>query len=290
MREPFAMEGSQRREVAKRASVAVACRLGVTCDEPIVLKDSNNTIVHLAPAPIVAKVATTTIRDRDARLLERELSVGRYLSVRGAPIAAPTSSVPPGPHRHGATLLTLWELHDHDPDRAIDLPLLAAALKGLHDAFLDYPGELPDYIDQLKRAGDVISHESRTSLLKPDDRAFLQGVQQRLLHDVQSLDIESQPLHGDPHLDGNVLRTPSGPVFIDFEAACIGPKEWDLTALPKDVAEHYLLVDFDLLERLRLARSLCVAAWCWMQPGRAPEVDEAAQFHLAHLRSAMSRP
>ena len=32
------------------------------------------------------------------------------------------------------------------------------------------------------------------------------------------------------------------------------------------------------------AHSFCVAAFCWAQRGRAPEVDEAAQFHLNVLR------
>jgi hypothetical protein len=31
-------------------------------------------------------------------------------------------------------------------------------------------------------------------------------------------------------------------------------------------------------------RSLCVAVWCWAQPERAPEVDEAADVHLRLLR------
>lgn len=40
----------------------------------------------------------------------------------------------------------------------------------------------------------------------------------------------------------------------------------------------------ELLTLLRAAGSLCVAVKCWMQPGRAPEVAEAAQLHLAWLR------
>ncbi len=85
-------------------------------------------------------------------------------------------------------------------------------------------------------------------------------------------------------MDGNVLRTDAGPVFIDFEAACLGPKEWDLTALPLSVAACYPDVDWILLDLLSDARSFTVATWCWMQPGRAPEVREAARHHLERLR------
>ncbi|MCA1671493.1 MAG: aminoglycoside phosphotransferase family protein [Actinobacteria bacterium] len=56
------------------------------------------------------------------------------------------------------------------------------------------------------------------------------------LDSLRDLDLSTQPLHGDPHLDGNCLFTQEGPVFIDFEASCTGPKEWDLTFLPKEVA------------------------------------------------------
>ena len=45
-----------------------------------ILKDSNNTIVHLQPAPIVAKVGTSHFRDAGLESLERELTVARHLA------------------------------------------------------------------------------------------------------------------------------------------------------------------------------------------------------------------
>lgn len=97
---------SDRQRRAIEAASDVARKLGIACSRPTILKDSNNTIVHLAPAPIIAKVGTTTIRQQTAaELLERELSIGLHLAVHNAPIAPPTSSVPQGPHRHGAAVL-----------------------------------------------------------------------------------------------------------------------------------------------------------------------------------------
>jgi len=280
-------DARERRRGAIEAASAVARRLAIECSHPTILKDANNTIVHLAPAPVVAKVGTTTIRQQALALLERELSIGLHLASRQAPIAPPTSSVPPGPHSHGATVLTLWELRDHDPDPNFEPALLAAALKRFHEAFAGYPGELPAFTGQVEEAGSVLSDPSRTPTLPQDDREFLQVVQRRMLDSLGAFDFPAQPLHGEPHLDGNILRTAEGPVFVDFEAACIGPKEWDLTSLGGEVASFYPPSDSALLKILNLTRSLCVATWCWMQPERAPEVEEAAYFHLSRLRGAL---
>ena len=101
---------------------------------------------------------------------------------------------------------------------------------------------------------------------------------------LDSLKTPAQPLHGDPHLDGNILVSARGPLFVDFEAACRGPVEWDLTSLGEDVANAYPRANVSLVRSLSSIRSLCVAIWCWMQPGRSPGVDQAARFHLRILR------
>jgi hypothetical protein len=45
-------------------------------------------------------------------------------------------------------------------------------------------------------------------------------------------------------------------------------------------------VDAGLLATMRLLVGAEVAIWCFSQYGRAPEVDEAAHFHLARLEAA----
>lgn len=159
-----------RRSRAIEAASAIARALRIECSLPTILKDANNTIIQLAPAPIVAKVATTTIRQQARERLERELSIAQHLASCHAPIAHPTTSVPPGPHRHGATMLTLWELQDHDPQRSVEPARLAAALKTLDEAFSGYPGELPAFTDQVKETGNVLSDPILTKMLPRDDR------------------------------------------------------------------------------------------------------------------------
>jgi hypothetical protein len=93
----------------------------------------------------------------------------------------------------------------------------------------------------------------------------------------------ARPLHGSPHA-GNWLRTTEGLVLLDFETACRGPLEWDLTALDDASLHLFADVDVELVVLLRRMRSVCVAAKCWVEPDRAPEVRDAAHIHLKLLR------
>ena len=83
------------------------------------------------------------------------------------------------------------------------------------------------------------------------------------------------------------ISCPSGVRWLDFEAACLGPKEWDLAALDQEGISAYGTADPSLLSLLRTARLFCIVTWCWMQPDRAFEVREAAEYHLAHLKKSI---
>ena len=64
--------------------MAVAKAHGLECEEPIVLADRSNVIVHLPPAPVVARVATTTalVRPDAGAWLKREIAVAGFLAKR----------------------------------------------------------------------------------------------------------------------------------------------------------------------------------------------------------------
>jgi Ser/Thr protein kinase RdoA (MazF antagonist) len=271
-----------RRLRAIRAARAVADSVGIDVREPKVLKDSNNTIVHLAPSDIVAKVATSHFRDAKLESLERELAVAMYLIERGAPVASPARDAPPGPHHHGDQILTLWQYVEADPMRRVDPHALAATLKVVHEEIADYPAHLPSFTVELDDARDLLAL-GRSPLLSPDDRRYLLDVLDEVETVLSTLVLERRPLHGSPH-EGNWVAAAGGPVLLDFETACRGPVEWDLAALDDEVVGQFSSVDEELIALLRRMRSACVAAKCWVDPGRAPEVNEAAQVHLRLLR------
>jgi hypothetical protein len=61
---------------ALRAVRAVARSLSLPTDDPVVLEGGANLVVHLPPAPVVAKAAASTREVRDpATFLGRELEV-----------------------------------------------------------------------------------------------------------------------------------------------------------------------------------------------------------------------
>lgn len=171
----------------------------------------------------------------------------------------------------------------HDPDGEVDARDTAEALVKLHGVRTGYNGWLPPFTAHIEDARRILA-ERPLPALAPDDRAFLIETERRLSAALADRQLTVRPLHGDAHL-GNVLATAEGPRWMDFEAACLGPIEWDLTALGSDGLGCYPNANLDVLELMRRVRSLCVAVWCWAKPQRAPKLRQAAEHHLQRLRA-----
>lgn len=276
------MTPEERKRLAIQAAVDVADAFGIDVERPRVLKDSNNTIVHLAPTAVVAKVGTSHFRDAKLESLERELAVAAYLIEREAPVVAPARDVAPGPHRRRSLTLTLWQyaqpVAGGEPERGE----VAAALKAIHEALAVFPGALPPFSLELEDARRLLRRD-RSPALAPADRSFLCGVLDEVQAALSALVSDSRPLHGSPH-SGNWVRTARGLLLLDFETACRGPLEWDLAALDDAAVTLFPGVDRELIVLLRRMRSACVAAKCWTEPTRSSEVFEAARVHLKLLR------
>jgi len=102
----------------------------------------------------------------------------------------------------------------------------------------------------------------------------------KLICALDDLPFRSVPIHGDAHL-GNVLFTAKGPLWTDFEAASMGPREWDIGFVADCTA--FEPIDPALYEVLSLIRSVCVSTWCWAMPNAPGKID-AAKYHLEHLK------
>jgi len=250
---------------------------------PVILKDSNHTSIYLGPLPIVARVVASKSAHSAGTRLARELSVAEHLARAGAPVVAPTVDIPPGPHFEDDWAMTLWEYVAHRPVEEGDGAIAAEALRRIHGALAAYPGQLPSFAAVIDACCRLLQAENGLPSLPQTDKDFLLAEHDRLRRLPAMAGATPIAIHGDPHL-GNVLMTPEGPRWTDWESACVGPLEWDLSFLPEMSRAVVPAVNEELLAVLRDLRSVCVAVWCWAEPDRAPEKREAAEYHLRRLR------
>jgi aminoglycoside phosphotransferase (APT) family kinase protein len=279
---PLEPEVRARRNRAFGAAVEVGSGLGLDTSGARILQDWNDTIVHLAPEPVVARVRTSWAEAVEPGEVTqaRELAVVRHAAARGAPVVPPAE--PAGPFIQDGLAITLWRYAEELPEETSDAEAGRALLE-LHRALADFDAVLPSLSERLERASSVISAPAAVPRLAPHDRAFLEERFAALRADADSGGRAPRVLHGGPHT-ANLLATREGPRWIDFDTTCRGPLEWDLAHLGHDAAALFPDSDAGLLATMRNLVSADVAIWCWHTYGRAPEVDEAARYHLEALR------
>jgi hypothetical protein len=253
-------------------------RLGLDATGAHVLHSSNNTIVALPGCGLVAKVGTSS---EAAETLARELAVAVHLAARGAEIAPPAASVPPGPHVQDGLQVTLWQYIRHDPGADLDDDELRRSLARLHVHLAAWHGPLPDYRERIERTERLLADDGAMRAVPREGLALLR---RRFAEVAPALRLRAGPtavLHGGPH-PRNVLASGDGLRWIDFETCCRGPVEADLAYLG-DSAVLRTGTDLELLDLARRMLRVSVATVCWSDPDRHPHLREAAEHHLAEL-------
>jgi Ser/Thr protein kinase RdoA (MazF antagonist) len=274
----------ERRARAIEAATEIARTYSIKADAPVLLRDSNNTVIHLAPSAVVAKVATSTLRKRGASNLGHELNVAVHLALAGAPTVPPSNEIPPAVYQHGDLEVTFWQYCLGEVREEIDRPELVAALAHFHAALASYPGALDPFTEDYERCYSLLDGARLSPELSKADRRFLRQVYERLSANLRAFNYECVPVHSEIH-GGNVIWTDRGPRLVDFESCCRGPCELDFLFLSERSLPARANLDEGLMKVLGGLRSFRVAVWCWSQPGRAPEVRLAAEYHLSRLRS-----
>ena len=262
------------------AAVRVGSLHGFATDTPTLIQETNNTVVWLRPHAVIAKVGT---RSHSTEALTLEHAVSAALAAEGAPIAPPVENVGPVVDEETTLLVTLWRRLDHG-ERDVSPEDAARVLALLHKHLARYTGAVPRLEVKLDRARRALADDELMAALPADDRSVLRGAFDRCRADVDAFDYAERTLHGEPH-DGNLLATPNGPRWIDLEAVCLGPLEWDLAFLDEDAVSFFPNVDHELLALLRVLNSACVATWCWSRP-EYPEMRWHAEFHLERVKEA----
>ncbi|HEV7585709.1 MAG TPA: aminoglycoside phosphotransferase family protein [Solirubrobacteraceae bacterium] len=251
------------------AARAVALANSVACEDAVVVAAGSNVLVHLKPAPVVARVMTgTAVLHGDVeRWLAREVAVGAFLGERG--LAVPPSDVlAPGPHQHGGLWMTFWEFVEHDASRPLPRPHeLGGSLRELHTALADFPGELGRLSDVRDWLDLLLAGLHPTRALTARDRDQLRSRLRELTPSVFESSLPAQAIHGDASIS-NLLRTQTGLIWNDLEDICIGPVHWDVAGL---IAEA----------RARGASEAFVAGFLRGYGRR--DVEELDEFIAAHL-------
>jgi hypothetical protein len=207
------------------AARAVALAHGLACEDAPVIAAGSNVLVHLRPAPVVARVmvGTAALHDDVEEWLAREVAVGTFLGGERGLAVPPTDLPPPGPHRHEGLWMTLWRFVEHDSSAPTPPAReLGRCLRALHDALAHFPGELAPFTsvrDGIERLLDQI-----------DPSPQLRSALDQLTATVFETQLPAQTLHGDISMT-NLLHTPDGLVWNDLEDVCTGPVEWDVASL-----------------------------------------------------------
>jgi Phosphotransferase enzyme family len=212
--------------------MAVAREHGVPCDAAARIAAGSNGLVHLKPAPVVARVMTGTVvlHDDPEQWLAREVAVGAYLAGTGL-IVPPSDLLPPGPHERDGMWMTMWRFVAHDAHAPPPGPgELGRSLRALHAALAGFPGELAPVSgirDWLLR---LLGELRPSPVMTRRDIDRLRARLDALTPAVFESSLPAQAIHGDASVS-NLLRSDNGLLWNDLEDVCLGPVAWDVAGL-----------------------------------------------------------
>ena len=205
----------------------------MACDEAVPIAAGSNVLVHLKPAPVVARVMTGTaaLHDDVEQWLAREVAVGAFLTERTGLVVPPSDLLPPGPHERDGLWMTMWKFVRHEEQAPPPEPReLGRSLRELHVALADFPGDLAPLSGIRDWLARLLGKLRPSPPLTQRDIDSLRGQLDALTPAVFESSLPAQALHGDASLS-NLLRTDSGLVWNDLEDVCAGPVAWDVAGL-----------------------------------------------------------
>lgn len=267
---------------ALRSAAVVACKIGIGKTEPVILCHSRHFCVLLPEHSVVARIISATESNLASGI--REMTIARHLSAKGAPALAPHESMPSQPCIEDGMLVTFWPYIPHeaaDYDDQEKVADAARALDCIHKALIDYSGETPPYTSKIEECVMALRRPDILPILTVAERSFLISTYERLEEALVKHSLSLSPIHGDAHM-GNVFFTPRGPLWTDFEAVCLGPREWDAATMLNHTAFPEL--NDDICNIMSKLHSLCMVVWCSFL-AESPSKKAAAQYHLARLKS-----
>lgn len=239
---------------AVSAATAAGVELGLRVDDARVLYEAFSVVVHLAPSPVVVRVPTVlppsyaTSPDIQVAQQRAELAVAGRLAARGHPVVAPSPLVPAEPVRRDGFSMTFWQFVEQLPDAEPEMPKRIAETARLHAALRDDDGgELGFWAPFGMYIPDGLAAlQGRMDLLPLSDLARAQRewaliapvLTSRATFEATFPGVELQVIHGDAPYH-NMITTPSGELWSDFELVTVGAVESDLALIGPDGIATY---------------------------------------------------
>jgi hypothetical protein len=244
----------------------------------------SNVLVHLKPAPVVARVMTGTalLHDDVEQWLAREVAVGAFLAERTDLVVPPTDLLPPGPHERDGLWMTLWAFISHDAEAPpLEPRELGRSLRELHAALAGFPGDLAPLREIRDWLARLLAQLHPSPALTQPEIDRLRVELDALTPAVFESSLPAQALHGDVSM-GNLLRTDGRLLWNDLEDVCTGPVAWDIASLVASASSRGHSATFidellaaygepgvDRLEAFLEAHALYGAIWQAFQAQRA---------------------
>ena len=284
---------------AIEAVSATANRLGLKDFKPVLLDGYSNTLVHLTPYAVVARVATIANDVRNASqtqdCLTREIAVAQSLATNMAPAVRPSTILPPGPHLQLNLHLSFWQ-HVNILETRPNPRESGKVLHCLHQTLEEMDLDIRPLSPLHEAAAIFVGHHGNK--LGLTDRSLVAEIFEKTLQCLADHNMGCRPLHGDAH-HGNLWITGKGMIWGDFEDVCSGPIEWDLACLTassvvfgngkaaQEALEAYgASYDSSLLDLLITARTLQGITWALVAIPNAAH-SPRLQGRLAWLKSRL---
>ncbi|WP_343231399.1 phosphotransferase family protein [Saccharopolyspora ipomoeae] len=167
-----------------------------------------------------------------------------WLAEQGHPVIPPSPLVPREPVLRDGFSMTFWQfteiLETVEPDYARNAGLVA----DMHRALRGYPGELP-FLSAAEPQMITDSLEDLGGEVDPADLdrarrewAVLEPLVRSRSAFQAEFGVDLQPIHGDAP-PFNIVPTPNGELYADFELVALGPPEWDLAAFGPECEASY---------------------------------------------------
>ncbi len=239
---------------AVTAATAAGTELGLRVDEPRVLYDVFSVIVHLAPTPVVVRVPTvlpplySQAPGTQTAQQRSELAVTGWLADQGHPVVPPSPLVPREPVRRDGFSMTFWQFVEQVPDAEPNMSRRIEQTARLHAALRDFDaGELgfwapfgtyiPEGLAELEKMPDLFS-AADLERAQQEWAALAPVLASRAAFGSAFPGVDVQPIHGDaPYY--NMIATPDGELWSDFELVTLGAVESDLAMVGPEAIATY---------------------------------------------------